>query len=114
MVRKVLAEISRLSACLSTSGEVGERGGGSGLTDELDGLVDGVHLLGLGLDHVDLSLLVSGNESGRLDNRSGLEGSDGDRGEQGRVQEVVVRRDDSLREDRDVRMVSQVSIGADY
>lgn len=74
----------------------GRKARARGRTDERDGLVDGVDLLGLSLDNVDGSLLVSGDESSGLDQRPSLKGSDSDGGKERSVEEVVVRRDDGL------------------
>lgn len=82
----------------SARGGKGGGRGGRGRTDELDGLVNRVDLLSLSLDNVDLSLLVSSDESSRLDDGSSLEGSNGDGGKQRSVEEVVVRGDDGLGE----------------
>jgi hypothetical protein len=71
-------------------------GKGRQLTLKGDGLADRIDLLGLGLDDVDLALLVSGDESGRLDDGSSLERTDGDGGKERSVEEVVVRGDDRL------------------
>lgn len=64
------------------------------LTLESDSLLDRVNLLSLGLVHLNLSLLVSSDVSGGLDDTSRLERSDGDRGQERREEEVVSRGDD--------------------
>lgn len=60
---------------------------------ESDSLLERVDLLSFSLVHRDLSLLVSGNVSSRLDDTPVLEGTDGDGGEERSEEEVVSRRD---------------------
>lgn len=68
------------------------------VVNEGDRLRVRVDLARLSLDDVNGALHVPGDESGRLDDGPGLEGSDGNRGEERRVKEVVVRGDDGLGE----------------
>lgn len=65
-----------------------------GLTLEGNGLLDRVDLLCLGLVHLNLSLLVSGDVSSWLDDRPGLERTDSDGRKEGREEEVVSGGDD--------------------
>lgn len=67
---------------------------GLGRISESDGLLCGVDISSLGFVDGTLSLLVSGDVSGRLDNGSSFQGTDGDGRQQGREQEVVSGRDD--------------------
>lgn len=59
------------------------------LTLESDSLLDRVNGLRLSLVDGNLSLLVSGNVSGGLDDRPGLEGTDSDRRQKRGEEEVV-------------------------
>jgi hypothetical protein len=65
------------------------------LTLESHRLLDGVHILRLGLVHRDLPLLVSRNESRGLDDRARLERPDRHRGEQRGEEEVVAGGNDN-------------------
>lgn len=65
-------------------------------TSEGDGLVDGVNVLSLCLVDLDLPRLVTGDETGRLDDRAGLEGTNGHGRKERGEEEVVTGGDDDL------------------